>query len=367
MKGKKETTVGILTILRIVIGWHFLYEGIVKLFNPNWSSASYLMESKWLFSGFFHWLISNSTTLGIVDFLNTWGLIVIGLCLFIGIFTRLAGIAGSLMLIMYYIASPPFVSSNIPSTSHFFLINYNLIEALILVALSAFPKEYFWGVQRLWFFYQSKRKEQKFPSSDNHEKLDSFDTSRRELIKNLAVIPLFGGVFFGMAKKRGWISFEEKNLAAKSDAVSGASMMSAKKIDIAELKGKVPAGKIKEVTISRIMAGGNLIAGFAHARDLIYVSSWLKTYFTDEKVIETLWLCEACGINTAVLRTDENTIRILEKYWKRGGKIQWLAQTYPKGQDITNIKTEIDKVDNGAFVMGNIADQMILENRIDDL
>jgi hypothetical protein len=119
--------------------------------------------------------------------------------------------------------------------------------------------------------------------------------------------------------------------------------------------------------ISRIMAGGNLIAGFAHARDLIYVSSWLKTYFTDEKVIETLWLCEACGINTAVLRTDENTIRILEKYWKRGGKIQWLAQTYPKGQDITNIKTALDKGAVGAFVMGNIADQIILENRIDDL
>ena len=40
----------------------------------------------------------------------------------------------------------------------------------------------------------------------------------REVIKNLAVIPLFGAAFFGMAKKRGWISFEEKNLAAKTDA-----------------------------------------------------------------------------------------------------------------------------------------------------
>ena len=133
------------------------------------------------------------------------------------------------------------------------------------------------------------------------------------------------------------------------------------------MKGKVPTGKIKDVVISRIIAGGNLISGFAHARDLIYVSSWLKTYFTDEKVIETLWICEACGINTAILRTDENTIRILDKYWKRGGKIQWLAQTYPKGQDITNVKSAIDNGAIGAFVMGNIADQIILENRIDDM
>ena len=51
---QNKPTAWILTILRIFVGWHFLYEGIVKLFNPEWSSASYLMESKWLLSGFFH-------------------------------------------------------------------------------------------------------------------------------------------------------------------------------------------------------------------------------------------------------------------------------------------------------------------------
>ena len=367
MKYQKSTTVWILTILRIIIGWHFLYEGIVKLLNPNWSSASYLMESKWLFSGFFHWLISNTMTLQVVDFMNTWGLIIIGFCLFIGIATRIAGISGALLLLLYYIAIPPFMYSSLPSTSHFFIINYNLIEAVVLIGLASFPKGYFWGLQRFILFHHSKRKDQIFPPEDNHEKSGTFDTSRRELIKNLAVIPVFGAVFFGMVKKRGWISFEEKNLTSKADGISGASLMTAKNIDIKELKGKVPSGKIKDVEISRIIAGGNLISGFAHSRDLIYVSSWLKTYFTDEKVIETLWLCEACGINTAILRTDENTIRILDKYWKRGGKIQWLAQTYPKGQDITNVKSAIDNGAIGAFVMGNIADQIILENKIDDM
>lgn len=367
MNNKKGITVWILTIVRIFAGWHFLYEGIVKLFNPNWSSASYLMESKWLFSGFFHWLISNPGRLGVIDFLNTWGLIIIGICLFVGLFTRIAALLGAGLLLMYYIASPPFVYSSLPSTSHFYIINYNLIEAFVLIGLASLPQNYLWGLQRLLRYYHLKRKELKFPSADNHERLENFDTSRRELIKNLAVLPVFGAVFFGMAKKRGWISFEEKNLTAKVDGISSASMMTAKNIDIRELKGKVPTGKIKDVTLSRVMAGGNLISGFAHARDLIYVSSWLKSYFTDEKVIETLWLCEACGINTAVLRTDENTIRILDKYWKRGGKIQWLAQTYPKGQDITNIKSAIDNGAIGAFVMGNIADLIIQENRIDDL
>ena len=88
-----------------------------------------------------------------------------------------------------------------------------------------------------------------------------------------------------------------------------------------------PQSKIGSVVISRLICGGNLISGFAHSRDLIYVSRWLKEYFTDEKVFTTLALCEAEGINTAILRLDENTLRILRTYWKeRGGKMQWIAQ-----------------------------------------
>lgn len=367
MRNNKNLTTGLLTLLRIITGWHFLYEGIAKLNNPGWSSAAYLMESKWLFSGFFHWLISNESLLNAVDFLNTWGLIVIGVCLFLGVLTRAAALSGAVMLLLYYIANPPFMPSSIPVTSHFYIINYNLIEAVLLVALAMMPPGYMWGLGRLFIMKQQMRKNSKFPPSDNHDAAFEHDSSRRELIKNLSVVPVFGAVFFGMLRNRGWISFEEENLRKPSDAISAASLITAKKIDIGELKGKVPAGRIREINMSRIMVGGNLISGFAHSRDLIYVSTWLKNYFTDEKVIETLWLCEACGINTAVLRTDENTIRILDKYWKRGGKIQWLAQTYPKGQDITNIQSAIDNGAIGAFVMGNIADEIVLGNRIDDL
>jgi len=365
MKDLNKTATWLLTTLRIVIGWHFLYEGIAKAFNPAWSSALYLMESKWFLSGFFHWLIGNDTTLQIVDFLNIWGLIIVGICLFLGFFMRAASIAGAFLLMLYYVANPPFVYSSVPSQSHFYIINYNLIEAVVLVLLATFRSEQLWGLQRYLDGRSKREKEKKFPAAENHEILENVDTSRREMIKNLAVVPLFGAVFFGMAKKRGWLSFEEENL--KPQAVSGASLLLGKTMSVKELKGKVPSGKVKNVELSRIMIGGNLISGFAHSRDLIYVSTWLKKYFTDEKVIETLWLSEACGINTAIFRCDENTIRILEKYWSRGGKVKWLAQTYPQGEDITNVKLAIDHGAIGAFVMGNIADKFVFENKIEDL
>jgi thiosulfate dehydrogenase [quinone] large subunit len=118
MKANEEHPVNLLriglTVLRVLVGWHFLYEGLSKLASPGWSSASYLMESQWLFSGFFHWIISNPTALALTDFINIWGLTLIGLGLFIGLFTRLASISGILILLLYYIANPPFAESTMP-------------------------------------------------------------------------------------------------------------------------------------------------------------------------------------------------------------------------------------------------------------
>jgi thiosulfate dehydrogenase [quinone] large subunit len=73
-----------LVLLRMAIGWHFLFEGLSKLFTPAWSSADYLLLSNWIFAGFFHWLANNSGILSTVDFAVTWGLIIIGLTLFAG-------------------------------------------------------------------------------------------------------------------------------------------------------------------------------------------------------------------------------------------------------------------------------------------
>ncbi len=355
-----------LTILRILVGWHFLYEGISKLGIPGWSSSAYLMQSKWLLAGFFHWIIAHPSALAITDFLNIWGLILIGLGLFVGMFTRVASISGIFLLLMYYIANPPFMGSGTPAETNYYIVNLNLIEACILVVFATVKKDNLWSLDRLLNQLMQKRKEKIFPQKDNHEILETTMNSRRELIKNLAAVPVLGLAFFGMAKRNGWLSFEESNLE-KADATTSATVMSARMRDIRDLKGQVPKGKIKNVEISRIIPGGNLVAGFAHARDLIYVSPLIKNYFTDEKVIETLWLYEACGINTIIFRTDEQTIRILKKYWQRGGKIQWLAQTYPKDDDLSNIKLAIDSGAIGAFVMGGIADKLVYENKLEYL
>jgi thiosulfate dehydrogenase [quinone] large subunit len=54
-----NTQLSWLVILRIAIGWHFLYEGMVKLLNPNWSSVGFLLDSNGLLKSFFYSLASD--------------------------------------------------------------------------------------------------------------------------------------------------------------------------------------------------------------------------------------------------------------------------------------------------------------------
>ncbi len=79
-----------LVTFRVIIGWHFLYEGMVKVTNPNWSSVGYLLDSSGIFKEFFLSIATNPDILNIADFLNMWGLIAIGLGLILGAFTRVA-------------------------------------------------------------------------------------------------------------------------------------------------------------------------------------------------------------------------------------------------------------------------------------
>jgi hypothetical protein len=154
--------------------------------------------------------------------------------------------------------------------------------------------------------------------------------------------------------------FEEKALLASDKASPETPALPVAKPE------DFPQASIGSVRISRLICGGNLISGFAHSRDLIYVSRWLKEYFTDEKVFRTLALCEAEGINTAILRLDENTLRILRAYWKeRGGKIQWLAQIDIRNKDLeTAVKEVADNGGIGAFTHGGAGDDYVQQGKV---
>lgn len=177
--------------------------------------------------------------------------------------------------------------------------------------------------------------------------------NRREFLRNTAI----GGAAISLG-----ISREEHALhAAQRNNIQST---------IPEFE--VPTGKIGDITMSRLICGGNLIGGYAHSRDLVYVSELLRNYFTAEKIIETLHICEQRGINTLIANIRKNpndaaAINVLNKYWnERGGTIQWIAQCNPRSDDVqSNIDLAIENGAIGAFVQGGIGDLWTKNQRVD--
>ena len=156
------------------------------------------------------------------------------------------------------------------------------------------------------------------------------------------------------------LSLEEKILLAKKSTKG--------KIKIPK-NVKLPIGKINNIPISRLIIGGNLTSGSAHSRDLIYVSSLIKRYFTDEKIFQTWQIAEENGIDTAILRLDDKVIRLVNEYWnKKHGKLRWIVQIKPKKREIKHFKTDIKRaIDNGAtgaYIQGGVADKLVRKGQI---
>lgn len=140
-----------LVILRISIGWHFLYEGGAKILNPHWTAKSYLLDSGGFMKGFFEHIAGNPTLLSISDFTNAWGLALIGLSLIVGLFTRFSSLAAMFLLLLYYLSHPAFpgIEYLFPSDGSYFIINKTLVELFALFVIFVFPTSHVFGLQRL--------------------------------------------------------------------------------------------------------------------------------------------------------------------------------------------------------------------------
>lgn len=138
-----------LVFLRIFIGWHFLYEGILKLYNPAWTSKGYLMSSQGFMKGIFQWMAEDSLV-GVVDALNIVVLVGVGIAFLLGIWTRYAAIAGFGLLLLYYVSHPAFPGlEQGPTEGSYWIINKNLIEAVAILVIHQFPTGKYFGLEGL--------------------------------------------------------------------------------------------------------------------------------------------------------------------------------------------------------------------------
>ena len=126
-----------ITVLRVLVGWHFLYEGIAKISSPTWSAAGYLKQARGPFADLFMWRAGQPDLLATANLITMWGLTIVGVLLILGLFTRLASLGGIGFILLFYLCNPPFVGYfySIPVEGSYLIVNKNLVElgALIVV------------------------------------------------------------------------------------------------------------------------------------------------------------------------------------------------------------------------------------------
>ena len=130
-----------LFLLRVGTGWLMFYAGITKILNPAWSAAGYLKGAK-SFVGFYNWL-SQPDILPVVNFINEWGLTLLGISLILGIGVRLSSILGGVLMLLYYFPILDFPYPN----PHSYIVDEHIIYILVLLFLAAVRAGRVWGLE----------------------------------------------------------------------------------------------------------------------------------------------------------------------------------------------------------------------------
>jgi len=251
----------LVAVLRIAIGWHFLYEGLWKLMQTDgWSCVSYLGAAQGPLAPVFKWMASQGWIVAMGDWSVMLGLVAIGLSLMSGVLSRIAALFGIALMAMFYCCQPPepFAEAFSGADGRFFVIERNIIEALGLLLITVTP---------CWRGFL------------------------RTLLPGALAFAAFGGCFF-MQYRAG--AFK------KVEAVTSATVKVHEFTALAALKAPfADKAKIGGVEISRLALGGDLIAGHSHARDLIWTDEFMRRYNSGATLPRTVRYCLHCGIDAA--------------------------------------------------------------------
>lgn len=139
MKNKMKM---VIFLLRLSLGWLFLYAGLTKISNPEWTSVGYLKSAK-TFADLYAWFAAPAN-IGWVNFLNQWGLTLIGISLILGLAVRWSSLAGIVLMALYYfpILQFPYVGE------HFYIVDEHVIYSLGLLVLYFGKAGEYFGLDR---------------------------------------------------------------------------------------------------------------------------------------------------------------------------------------------------------------------------
>jgi hypothetical protein len=128
----------------------------------------------------------------------------------------------------------------------------------------------------------------------------------------------------------------------------------------------LPTVKLGGYEVSRLIVGGNPFSGNSHVSP--EMDSDMEDYFTTDRIKQTLFRCEECGINTMQLRADKHIFRVIREFRLDGGTLNWIAQTAPEMSSFQGNINQIMRYDPIAvYHHGTVTDSLFKQKEFGEI
>jgi thiosulfate dehydrogenase (quinone) large subunit len=150
---QSSTERGFTLTFRLLMAWTFLYAASHQVFNPKFSAAAFLNQTKTFHDVYV--VFATPTFDPVLTLLVSYGHLLIGLSLLVGLMVRVSAAFGVALLLMYWTAHMdwPFIENR-----NNFIVDYHIVYATLCVYLIANRAGHVWGLdswlERLSFIEQ---------------------------------------------------------------------------------------------------------------------------------------------------------------------------------------------------------------------
>jgi thiosulfate dehydrogenase (quinone) large subunit len=128
-------------VFRLLMAWTFLYAASHQVFNPKFSAAAFLSHTKTFHDVYA--VLATPAADPVLTFLVSYGHLLIGLSLLVGLMVRVSAAFGVALLVMYWTAHMdwPFIEN-----ANNFIIDYHIVYAVLCVYLIVYRAGHVWGL-----------------------------------------------------------------------------------------------------------------------------------------------------------------------------------------------------------------------------
>jgi hypothetical protein len=120
------------------------------------------------------------------------------------------------------------------------------------------------------------------------------------------------------------------------------------------------------IQTGRLAVGGNPWCGFSYITDKITGDEMLD-YYTMDNVLQDIKYAESLGYTAFVATTDHFMCRVIRKYRREGGTLQWFAQTHVPLDMRVCVNHAIEYGAVAIFQQGTQGDGYFEEDKLDSL